>query len=262
MNELLVFDVHGYVAHFRRVDSTTTALTYGFPPRTTIIGMIAAMLGMPRDSYYDEFAPEKCRIAVSVMSRNRRIFLKQKYINTKYLNELQLRGVGKFRPTALQNIQLLVPDKFDNPLHFRIFFFHKDRELMDELERRIRRRRFRCPISLGPAYCLASASFVDSPSFESLEMNEAAHINTVIPVTKIAGREWAGKNRDVRIYREGPMPVHFARESVKRKTYRRIVGVESYIYTEGGEGIAVKPKGEIFRCDLEGRSFLGIFMAR
>jgi len=66
--ECLSFTVRGSWAHFRRVDTTTEKLTYRVIPRTTIAGLIAAVLGKPRDSYYDTFAPGASAIAVTPQS--------------------------------------------------------------------------------------------------------------------------------------------------------------------------------------------------
>jgi len=66
--DCLSFTVRGSWAHFRRVDTTTEKLTYRVIPRTTVAGLIAAVLGKPRDSYYDTFAPDASAIAISPQS--------------------------------------------------------------------------------------------------------------------------------------------------------------------------------------------------
>ncbi len=43
--ECLSFTVEGPWAHFRRIDATTEKLTYRVIPRTTVAGLIAAVLG-------------------------------------------------------------------------------------------------------------------------------------------------------------------------------------------------------------------------
>jgi CRISPR-associated protein Cas5h len=63
--ECLSFTVEGPWAHFRRVDATTEKLTYRVIPRTTVAGLVAAILGEPRDSYYDTFARDASAIAIS-----------------------------------------------------------------------------------------------------------------------------------------------------------------------------------------------------
>jgi|AntDeeMetagen134_2_1112570.scaffolds.fasta_scaffold07031_2 CRISPR-associated protein Cas5h len=63
--ECLSFTVEGPWAHFRRIDATTEKLTYRVMPRTTVAGLLAAVLGEPRDSYYDTFARDSSAIAIS-----------------------------------------------------------------------------------------------------------------------------------------------------------------------------------------------------
>lgn len=65
---VLVFDAFGSSAHFRRVEGNSTAQTYRIPPKTTVAGMIAAMVGYPHDSYYDRFQRDNSAIGVIPLS--------------------------------------------------------------------------------------------------------------------------------------------------------------------------------------------------
>lgn len=52
--DILSFELCGKVAHFRKFYSNASALSYTLPPRTTILGLLAGILELPRDSYYGE----------------------------------------------------------------------------------------------------------------------------------------------------------------------------------------------------------------
>jgi len=56
--------VSGDWAHFRRSEGNVVKRTYRIPPRTTVAGMLAAMAGLPRDSYYDLFAKDSSAVAI------------------------------------------------------------------------------------------------------------------------------------------------------------------------------------------------------
>lgn len=58
------FTVSGDWAHFRRIDTTNDKQTHRVIPRTTAAGLLAAILGEPRDSYYDTFAPDSSAMAI------------------------------------------------------------------------------------------------------------------------------------------------------------------------------------------------------
>lgn len=62
--ECVSFTVSGEWGHFRRIDTTNDKQTYRVIPRTTVAGLVAAILGYPRDSYYDLFAPAVSAVAV------------------------------------------------------------------------------------------------------------------------------------------------------------------------------------------------------
>lgn len=62
-DRVLIFDAHG-TAHFRRVEGNSTAQTYRVPPKTTVAGLIAGLIGYPHDSYYDQFRAHNSAIAV------------------------------------------------------------------------------------------------------------------------------------------------------------------------------------------------------
>jgi CRISPR-associated protein Cas5h len=51
--------------HFRRIDRTVTKQTYRIIPRTTVAGLLAAIVGAPRDSYYQTFGSDVSSIAIT-----------------------------------------------------------------------------------------------------------------------------------------------------------------------------------------------------
>lgn len=56
--------VRGPWGHFRRVEGNVVKQTYRIMPRTTVAGLLAAVLGIERDGYYAQFGPDTSRVAV------------------------------------------------------------------------------------------------------------------------------------------------------------------------------------------------------
>jgi CRISPR-associated protein Cas5h len=52
VDKVLVFDIWSDYAHFRRGYTTTSPLTYPFPTRTALTGIVAAILGLEIDQGY------------------------------------------------------------------------------------------------------------------------------------------------------------------------------------------------------------------
>ncbi|WP_041446695.1 type I-B CRISPR-associated protein Cas5b [Pseudothermotoga thermarum] len=84
--KILVFDVKGKFALFRRSYTTTSSTTYPFPPRTAICGIIAAILGIEnppdRPSWYlRKF--DNARISIRLLNPIKKIRLGINYVETK-----------------------------------------------------------------------------------------------------------------------------------------------------------------------------------
>lgn len=61
----LSFTVSSTWGHFKRVGRTVTKQTYSIPPRTTVAGMLAAIVGAERNSYYETFGDDNAAIAIT-----------------------------------------------------------------------------------------------------------------------------------------------------------------------------------------------------
>lgn len=64
----LSFTARSTWGHFKRVGRSVTKQTYRVPPRTTVAGMLAAIVGADRDSYYDIFGADNAAIAITPLS--------------------------------------------------------------------------------------------------------------------------------------------------------------------------------------------------
>ena len=51
-NKLLAFDICGDYGYFRRGYTSTSTITFPFPSRTSISGLIAGIIGLEKDSYH------------------------------------------------------------------------------------------------------------------------------------------------------------------------------------------------------------------
>ena len=149
-DKLILFDLAGPMAHFRRFYSNSSSLSYSFPPRTTICGLIAGILGMPRDSYYECFSTKRCGIGVSLRTPVRKIVQTVNYVRTKGLPEVDANSGHTQVP-----LELVQPVVGNKKLTYRIYFWHEDDRLMEKLWRQLRERRFIYPPYLGITECPA-----------------------------------------------------------------------------------------------------------
>lgn len=150
----------GKMAHFRKYYTSASALSYTIPPKTTIIGLLAGMLGMQRDTYYDEF--NDWVIGIELVSPIRKIFQKMNYLKIENnlqtigldTNNTQSTGVGKRTQIA---VELLIPENIRSEvLTFKIYIGTKqaDDENFVNLKKCLNNYRFEYGFALGTANML------------------------------------------------------------------------------------------------------------
>lgn len=165
-NDCIVFDVAGEHAHFRKPHTTSPAMTFGLPPRTTVAGMVAAILGLPRDSYYDFFDRESSRMAISLESPVRRLSMAINLLNTEG-SSTKTKGAtpGKFfRSHRQQNVFEYLCDP-----EYRLYVSLDNEELMDRLESKLSAGKSAYALSLGLSEHLAWYDYVGRFEIESGE---------------------------------------------------------------------------------------------
>lgn len=250
MLDLLVFDIHGFMGHFRKIHSTTSSLTYFFPPRTTITGLVAGILGRDRDTYYEEFALEQCKMAVGLNGSIRKLVQPILYLNTDTIDEAHLRGIVKDSHVPIA-LELLLPEPPLHQLSYRVYMHHKDAKIMDELAERLTTKRYIYPPSLGLTECPATLTLVNRASYELVTSTKSLPICTVIPQSKMVDMV---PSTNLRIFREDRVPVAF-------QAGRHINRIEDFIFEGTGQPFKVTIQGELFKCQLKGgEETYGVFM--
>ncbi|MCS7240811.1 MAG: type I-B CRISPR-associated protein Cas5b [Candidatus Bipolaricaulota bacterium] len=92
--KVVAFDIWGDYAHFRRFFTTVSALTYSFPPPTTVRGILGAILGFSKEEYLaktGDFA-----IGIRVLNPVKRVWFSTNFIFTKGPS-------GEFEPSLIRS---------------------------------------------------------------------------------------------------------------------------------------------------------------
>ena len=67
VNKLIAFDIWGDYGYFRRGYTSTSTITYPFPSRTTLAGLISGILGLEKDSYHDIFSENNSELGLRIL---------------------------------------------------------------------------------------------------------------------------------------------------------------------------------------------------
>jgi CRISPR-associated protein Cas5h len=108
--------VRGPWGHFRRIEGNIVKQTYRIIPRTTVAGLLAAVLGIERDGYYGLFGPKRSAVAIEPVRELRTLNMPMNTLSTAAGDLRSLNARGKIsvklpNPTKLRqqhNYEVLV----------------------------------------------------------------------------------------------------------------------------------------------------------
>lgn len=167
----VTFDVTGPMAMFRRPYTTTSSVSFPFPPPTAIAGLIGAICGFDngggrvafRADYWDKV--RGCRVGLRILRPGR--------IGRYTLNFSNTKDPGKSPRIQVKHQLLLEPS-------FRIYL---EGPLEDELSGRLERGEFAFTPYLGVAYAMAEISYVGRSKVHQVG-NFNLELDSVLPFSE------------------------------------------------------------------------------
>ena len=165
----LVFDIHGEYGHFRKFYTTSSPLTFSIPPRTSISGLIVALIGLDKEDYINYFTKDKAKIAIQILSPVNKSRLAINLINTK-----TAKMYSKIKDRTQVTMELL-----KNP-SFRIYFSHEDENLYNKVKEFLEGGKNYYTLSMGLSEFIAEQKYVGEINLQEVSNNEFVYIDTVI----------------------------------------------------------------------------------
>lgn len=170
MSKVLVFDLWGEYAHFRKFYTTTSPLTYSFPPRTALCGLLGAILGLEKDEYLTKFGKDLAGIAVAILNPVKKVHFSENLIDTE-------------RPETMNLIKNRTQIRFEflKDPRYRIYFTHKDEALYEQARNLIAAHRCVFTPCLGLSEHIANFSYVGEQEWEPVLLPGTIELQTVVP---------------------------------------------------------------------------------
>jgi len=185
IRKVLVFDVWGDFAHFRRGYTTTSPLTFSIPPRTSLCGLIGAILGLEKkgNEYLREFTLDKAKIGLKLLNPVKKIRIAENLIHTK-----DAKGIGMNLITTRAQIRF----EFLKDPKYRIYFWHsdnkRDNEIYDQLKKKLTEHKSVYTPCFGLSENIANFNFVGEINVETKEPKEKILIYSVLPAEKVTNK--------------------------------------------------------------------------
>lgn len=246
IDHLVIFDIEGPMAHFRAFYTNTSSLSYAFPPRTIITGIIAGLLGWEKDSYYEAFSSDYCRVALSILQPIRKIMQTLNYVRTKSVGEFNASA----GPTQVP-LEIIVPaGKEKTAVSYRIYFTHGDLDVMQDLAARLENNKVIYPPYLGLSEFIAKTKFVDYINKSKIEEvpigTGRINTSTVVNADKI-------KPNGLVLESEPGVALQYIKERMPLEldANRRLKRPASFIYEKNLRKIVLTPADSSYRISYK-----------
>jgi len=239
--EVLSFDIEGKFAHFRKFFANNTAFSFSLPPRTAIMGILAALSGKERDSYYEEFSSDNLRLGAFILEPVKKSFHKLNYLKVE--GPADFRGRKKHVQTPFEVVSGI--NIRNDMVRYRIYMApgQKTDEVYRQLKEILLNGPFIFNLTLGPANFTARISGINLwNATEKLLNNEEVALHSTVrvdDVNKINFKKRAAYRYNM--IEEELMPADF-----KADYDREVVKMNRVLFTTGGIPLDINMTGKIY----------------
>lgn len=245
-NPLIIFDLTGAQAMFRKFYTNSSSLSYPFPPRTTLAGLIAGLMGYERDTYAEDLGLERCSIALSIRVPVRQVMQTVNYVLTESKGSVWSKNTSGFDGSAggIQTpIEFIFPALPHEKLRYRVYVTHQDSSWLAVLEKALKAEVWSYPPYLGMSECLAQVHYVATlPEWTLTKQKQEGKLGTVVPTRLL----------------DGPPALNDGAQFIKERVPlelgpdRRLHAIGDVLYERTGRGITARIQGQVFTIRYRG----------
>ncbi|WP_017980957.1 type I-B CRISPR-associated protein Cas5b [Methanocaldococcus villosus] len=170
---VLIFDIWGDYGHFKRIYTTTSPLTYDIIPKTSIYGLIGAILGFSRDEYLKYINKETTKIALKIINPIKKTYFGLNLINTKDKYFIPIKKKGH-EPRTQIRFELLKNPKY------RIYININDDKLYNKLKELLEEHKTIYTPYLGISELIANFKFIGEFEVIKQKSDDFIEIHSVI----------------------------------------------------------------------------------
>jgi CRISPR-associated protein Cas5h len=216
---VIVFDVWGDYAHFRKNYSTSSPLTYSFPPRTALSGLIGAIAGLDKTDYFRQFFRDIAKIGCKIMKPVKKVRIGENLIDTKSAVKMHL----------IKN-RTQIRFEFVKDPKYRVYFSHSDEQFYKKLKDLLSSHQSVYTPCLGLSQLICNFEFVGEFDLKA-SGEDVQTIDSVVPGKFIQEPEFEEGNE----YFSEVMPCEMG-EAREVTDYREI------LFERNGKSIKAKAK--------------------
>lgn len=237
--KVLAFDIWADFGYFRKFYTTTSPLTFSFPPPPTIAGILGSIFGT--DKYSNEHLKHfnQCRIGLRIINPTQKIRIG--------INLAETKGKNIIIPMIEKNPRTQIRTEFLKNPKFRIYVgIEKENETFKTLVQRIKQHESVYTVSMGISELLANFSYVSLFEAELFSNSNLIDLSSPILASNLLTNDLEleqGKK-----YFKEKMPIIMNQERIVEK-------YEDVIFEPDGKTIRARVKTYCRLSDGENVSF-------
>ena len=220
--KVLSFFLFGDLAHFRKFYTTSSPLSFPFPPPPTVRGIIGAIMGFSKEEYLQK--TRGISVGVSLRSPLKKVRMGLNLIFTK-------GSSGKFDPTLIpwrkgdvnKTLRTQIKAEFIKDPLYKIYVSGEE-NFLEELTQLLKKHRTHYTVSLGLSELLADFKF--DGIYEGRRLEVSSRANSVVPVRLV---------REIDLQK--PQRIGKERVPVDMDTGRKVLSYEDVIFNMEGRSL-------------------------
>ncbi|SHF29613.1 CRISPR-associated protein Cas5h [Desulforamulus putei DSM 12395] len=179
--KVLIFDIFGDLAHFRKYYSTSSPVTFSIIPPVTVLGVLGAILGLSKEEnkYIRELNEAGTQVAVQILRPVKKIRMGINLINTK--------GNIWVPKQRKEGARTQIRFEFLKDVAYRLYVTMGNEQLFKQLSEMVYEHKSYYTVSLGISELLADFRYVAEKEFIWCEGNQHfVNIVSAVPVEYLA----------------------------------------------------------------------------
>ncbi|MCL5673956.1 MAG: type I-B CRISPR-associated protein Cas5b [Deltaproteobacteria bacterium] len=203
--KICVFDIWADYAHFRKYYTTTSPLSFSFPPPSTIAGILGAIIGLDKNTneYLKVFNLDESKISLRILNPIKKVRVGINLLETKGSN-MKHPMSDKMQPHTQIRTELLRDPKY------RIYISNSNETIFTNLINNLKNHETVYTVSLGLSELLADFQYIEVYEYEEISYDNSHSLTEICsPIVEdnIVNNEFEIED-DKQYFKETKMPIN------------------------------------------------------
>lgn len=200
MNHCLVLRLEGDMASWRKFYGNSSSLSYYYPPRTSVIGIIGSIMELSFAEMISRFEELGITVGIRVAQKLRKTMFTMNYRSTKSFP-------SEYNTYTQTKLELILPPQHTKKVWYEIYLGAEDSrssEFLAEVENRINVSRLGYGVYLGMRSFRANVAILSGVNSTNVQQVHSNKSESIVPLSLVSGELRANDTDDIYIFDSVP----------------------------------------------------------